>query len=351
MPAAARGLALLIEGTRRERAGQWAEAARAFAQAGRVGVREADYWKARYQHLRALDESARWAEAARFAADLAPSEAAVGPAYAWRVARALRKTGRTDQFLALALQTFRDRPYRADPFTRALYVDTLGVLTGYPFEPRIVELLEDMGPRAQLYERVAEYAAVALDRGRAANAQAAARWLLAEHTNARFYPRYWAMLALGAFLEDDPEAFERYLDEVVARPPQLVEALPVSRQGAFFAEADAQLAGVLRQMLPAMAEWGDGAQARELRQRWLELVVRRAQRFIRQRPGSLARPQLVELYRIASSMLEEGAARAYPERVGRSESAPLVLGTVRVPVGIWRRMSPSWSTSGCGGPR
>lgn len=232
--------------------------------------------------------------------------------------------------MATAMAAFRDRTYRADPFLRALYVETLAVLNGYPFEPRTVELLEDMGDRSRIYGRVEEYARVALDLGRPANAQAAASWLLSEHRDRRYTPRYHAILALAAFLEDDPERFSSQITAIAARPGDLLGAIPASGRPGFFSGADAQLADVLRQTLPVMAEWGDGPSATRRRQRWLELVIATAQRFVRDTPGSVARPQLIELYRIASSMLAEGHARAYPERVGQPGPGLLVLGTVRV---------------------
>lgn len=313
-----------------EREGRWEEAMSAYRRAEQIGVDPSNYWSARYGLLRLLARSARWEEVATFADDLPPTSSMYYPAYVWHATRGLRKTGQTDRLIALSLEAFRDRSYRADPFTRAIYVQLLGVLADYPFEERTVELLEDMGVRSKTFERIEEYAEVALDRAQPDNAAAAARWLLAKHFNAQHHPRYWAILALSAFLKDDIGEFKEHLARVVERPAQLDEAIGVSRRSTFFAVADAQLARVFRQMLPVMAEWGDGERAEKARQKWLAVIVTMAQEFVRDTPESLARPALIELYRIASTMLEAERARAYPERVGQNEPLPLVLGTVRV---------------------
>ncbi|MEM1348110.1 MAG: hypothetical protein AAGI01_06120 [Myxococcota bacterium] len=243
---------------------------------------------------------------------------------------AMRALGRMDEFMGLALGAFRDRPFKKDPFLRAVYVQTLRVLVGYPLEARTIELLEDMGERSLIYERVEEYAKVALDEGEPENAKAAARWLIASHEDAQARPRYHGVLALAAFLQDDARQFVRHIRDIVRRPKGVVSAIPAWRRPLFFEAADQELAAVLRQMLPVMAEWGDGEEATALRQAWLRVVIKEAQEFVRNAPESVARPQLIELYRLSSALLEEDSARAYPERVGAARPAPLVLGTVRV---------------------
>lgn len=302
----------------------------AFAMAESLGLDARNRELGRYLYVRALSRAGQWEQVVAFADRLPAISSRYYPAMTYRIAYALRRLGRSDEFMAMALKVFRDRPYQADPFLRALYVQILQVITDYPFEVRTAELIEDLGPRSLIYERMDEYATVALDRGKPENARAAASWLLAKHSNANFYPRYHALLALASFLEDDPEAFVKHLGDVTKRPAQVVEAISAQRQATFFAGADAQLARVFRQMLPTMAEWGDGPKAREARQRWLALIMERAQDFVRQSPGSIARPELIELYRLASAMLDDDQPRAYPERVGATEPAPLVLGTVRV---------------------
>lgn len=325
-----RALALSAWAGRQTSLGEDAAALDALERAERLGVDPKNTWNVRYQKVRLLSRAGKWSAVVAFADAPPPPDSAFWAAFTWRTAHAMRRLGQTDRFMATAMAAFRDRPYRADPFLRAIYIEALGVLNAYPFEERTVELLEDMGDRSRIYERVEEYARVALDRGQPANAQAAASWLLARHTNRRFTPRYHAILALAAFLEDDPARFSAQVSEIAKRPAELMGAIPVTRRPAFFSGADAQLADVLRQTLPVMAEWGDGPRASARRQRWLELVIGISQDFVRNTPGSAARPQLIELYRIASSMLDEGAARAYPERVGQQKPGPLVLGTVRV---------------------
>ena len=325
-----RSQALLFYASKLDADGALARSTRAYERAFEIGVDQLNFWNARYSYLRALSKSARWEDALELKEPLPPLDSPVYGAYVYRIGHALHKTGQTDAFMAHALATFRDKPYKADPFTRALYVRMLNILAEYPFDTRIIELLEDMGPRSTIFGRVDEYTAVSLDRGQAANAAAASRWLLAKHLNANYHPKYWANLALSAFLEDDLKSFEKYLERVVERPPELVEALGYNRRATFFASADAQLARVFREMLPVMAEWGDAPKAQALRKKWLEVIVKTSQDFVRQTPGSLARPALIELYRIASSLLEASDPRAYPERVGQDKPAPLVLGTVRV---------------------
>ena len=116
---------------------------------------------------------------------------------------------------------------------------------------------------------------------------------------------------------------------ITERPGALRDALPARRQSSFFAPADAELARGLRQMLPVMAEWGDDRSAQDRRQRWLRVIVTQTQQFVRNTEDTLARPQLLELYRLASALLDDHP-RGYAERVGEQEPAPLVLGTVRV---------------------
>lgn len=327
---AQRALATLYHGKCEEAAGRLSEAAASYDRARAIGLAEENVEVADYAALRVLTRLGKWEEAARFVERLPPPTSRLYTASVYRVGVALRRTGQQDRLLALSLQAFRDRAFRPDPFLRALYIQTLRQLVAYPFEARVVEVIEDLGPRDRIFERIEEYAAVSLDMGEPENARAAARWLLAKHWSARYAPRYYALLALADFLEDDAAGFERAAWEIVRREQRVEEAVGATRSPAFFAAADAELARLLRQMLPVMAEWGDTPDAMARRQRWLAVVVKLSQDFVRQTPETLARPSLVELYRLASAMLETEQARAYPERVGQLDSGPLVLGTVRV---------------------
>jgi hypothetical protein len=313
-----------------EAAGRLSEARRAYDAARGLGLEGADQDVADYAALRVLTRLGEWEEAARFEERLPAPGSALYSAAVYRVGVALRRTGQQDRLLALSLRTFRDKAYRPDPFMRALYLQTLRQLVAYPFTERTVEVIEDLGPRDRIFERVEEYARVALDMGEPENARAAARWLLSKHWQSSYAPRYYAILALAAFLDDDVADFEVQAREIVRRDAQVEEAVGALRSPGFFAGADAELARLLRQMLPVMAEWGEGPGAEARRQRWLKVIVEMAQRFVRETPETLARPSLVELYRLASAMLEVEQARAYPERVGQLGPGPLVLGTVRV---------------------
>ena len=202
----------------------------------------------------------------------------------------------------------------------------------------IVEL-EELGQRGGTFERIEEYARVALDRGRSANADAAAVWLLAHHHDAKFHPRYQAIRALAAFLDDDPQRFRERVTDVIQRPEAVLNAVPQTRRATFFAHADAELARILRQMLPVMAEWGDAPAVQTRRGRWLKIIVEETQGFLRRSEETLARPQLLELYRLASGLLADHP-RGYAERVGAENLAPLVLGTVRVERGDLARFEP-----------
>lgn len=293
------------------------------------GLDDENFWAARYLELRVASDAAQWKVAAELANGLPPRTSRVHGAYFYRIAVAAKRLNQPDRFLNVAMKAFRDRPYKADPFLRALYWEMLQTLADYPFDDRVIEMLEDMGHRGDTSERVEEYARVALDRGQAANADAAARWLLTHEHDKRFHPRYHGIIALAAFVDDDTMRFEAAAADVVARPSSVESALPERRRATFFRDADQELARLLRQMLPVMAEWGDDRAARDRRQRWLRVIVGQSQQFVRETETTLARPQLLELYRLASKLLDDHP-RGYAERVGEEEPAPIVLGTVRV---------------------
>ncbi|MFU8806944.1 MAG: hypothetical protein ACNA8W_24260, partial [Bradymonadaceae bacterium] len=321
--------ALLLKGWLYHEAGRSSLAIASLENAEKKGLSELHHWRARYLRLRLLMRAGLNDDALELARDLPPSDSRIYTAYLYYSATLHRLAGAEDRFLQLAMEAFRDRHYESDPFLRALYIDLLGTLTAYPFETRTVEILEDMGPRHQTFERVEQFAQVALDRGRPHNAAAGAQWLLARQPIAREHPRFFAMLTLAAFLEDDVETFRHYLAKITARPDHLLEVVPAHRRSAFFAHGDTELARVLRLMLPVMAEWGESAQAHQRRQKWLEIIVSSAQEFLRTTRESLARPSLVELYRLAGAMLADHP-RGYAERIGKVEDIPLILGTVHL---------------------
>lgn len=293
------------------------------------GLSDTHHWRVRYLRLRLLMRTGRTTEALELSLELPPKDASVYTAYLYYSATLKRLNDGQDRFLQIAMEAFRDRHYQSDPFLRALYIDLLAVLSDYPFETRTIEVLEDMGPRHQTFERVEQFAHIALDRGRPENAAAAAQWLLAQQPIAREHPRFYAILSLAAFLDDDVPSFDLYIQKIVARPNHLLEVVPAHRQSAFFAHGDTELARVLRMMLPVMAEWGESSSAHQRRQKWLEIIVGQSQDFLRSTRESLARPALIEMYRLASAMLADHP-RGYAERVGQVSETPLILGTVRL---------------------
>ena len=325
------GLPLLYLGWQRAGQGEHEQALGLFERAQRRGVGGENEWALRYGKLAMWQRLGRWEQARGLStSEIPPRSHPLHSAYIWRLGQGLWQGGERDRFMALALGTFRDTPYEADPFLRALYLRMLRLVVQPAFEPRVLELLEDLGPRSRTFERVEEYAAVALDEGRGQNAAAAARWLLAKHSNARYHPRYWSLVALAAFLEDDLPGFDQAIKAMTERQESLKEALGRQRQATFFASADAQLATVFRTMLPLIAQWGESPGAVALRQKWIESITSKVSAFVKQTPESLARPVLTELYRLASAMLQAGTPRAYPEQVGQTEPLPLVLGVVKV---------------------
>ena len=300
----------------------------------------ANRWAARYLRLRLLTRNARWAEAAELADELPPSDSTYYAPYAYRVGLALRQLDRDDRFLGIAKEVFGNFPPKSDPYLRALYSELLRLSVQYEFEARVIELLEELGPRSGIYDRVAEFARICLSRGRPDNAEAAAKWLMRHHDDARFEPRYRGILALVAFQRNDPAAFRHQIEKMTERPESLLEAIPARRRARFFAPADSALARVLREMLPMMAEWGESAPAEKRRGRWLEIIVDQTQQFLRETDESIARSTLEEMYRLASALLEDHP-RGYAERVGDEAPAPLVLGTVRVGAGELGEYEPT----------
>lgn len=321
--------AMLLYAILLEKADRTDEAQDLLERAESLGLTEQNLWQARYLRLRIFTRAAQWKNAAAIATTLPPPTDPTFSAYAFYATQAQDRAGFQDRALALAMAAFRDRPYEADPFLRALYLDNLRRITDYPFETRTLELLEDMGPRNQLFSRVEEFASIALDHGQPDNTAAAANWLLTNQSDARKHPHYNALLALSAFFTQDHAKFDQYISRITARSDALLEAIPEPRRPQFFAAADVELARVFRMMLPAMAEWGESTPAANKRQKWLQTIVTQTQDLLRTSPESTARPALLELYRIASAMLETHP-RGYTENIGDLEPTPLVLGTVHL---------------------
>ncbi len=315
-----------------ERAAEAGEPERVVASVDRaleLGLEPTNRWMAKYLRLRALTRVGRWKEAVATGDELPPEDSPYFAPYAYRLGVALRQLDGDERLLGMAKEVFRVRQPPDNPFLRGLYEKLVRLMARYEFEARVVEVLEEVGPRSGTYRRVEEFARVCLSRGRLDNAEAAGRWLLDHRQDARFRPRYRGILAMVGFYRNDTGAFRRQIEELIDRPESLLEVIPPHRRAEFFAPADSALADVFRRMLPAMAEWGDSEVAQARRRRWLEVIVDETQAFLRETDESMVRSRLVEMYRMASSLLEDDP-RGYAERVGSEESAPLVLGTVEV---------------------
>lgn len=288
---------------------------------------------ARYYAAKLSWEAGDWQRVTELSDGVVDAPVAIRSAHAYFVATAHHRLGEEDAFIATARQALRDRRRDADdPFMGALYRRVLRELATYDYDDRTEELLEEFGPRAELSVRRREFAEVALDMGRPDVAEQIVEPMFDHIYDARRTPRLRAIMALAAFLQDDRDAFERRLDELLQRREDLQEVIPRNRRAAFFAHRDAELARVLRSMLPMMAEWGDDEPARRLRQVWLEVIVERTQQFLRHAPDTAVSDDLVELYRLSGRLLEDHP-RGYAERVGSDGEvdSALVLGTVEVP--------------------
>ncbi len=249
-----------------------------------------------------------------------------GP-YVYRLAFSLKQAGAEDRFYGIVKSAFRDKSYKSDPFLRALYLELLASLSAVSFDSGVADILEELGPRGETFERVEELARVALDGGYPDNARAAAQWLIDHHKNAKFHPRYHAIAALSAFQKDDELTFKKDLKAVIFRSEAVVDAIAKERRPAFFKHADTELTRVLQRIIPDMAEWGDSTSVEKRRQKWLTILVKVTQDFLHNDAQSLARNALIEVYRLASGLLKEDP-RGYAERVGEAKLRPLVLGQV-----------------------
>ena len=288
---------------------------------------------ARYHATKIAWMEGRFGLAADIGSEMIDGPPSVRSAYAYFAATAHRHDGREDSFLGLARDALRDRRrHPDDPFLGALYREVLRELARYEVDERTEELLEEFGPRAGLATRQREFAEVALDVGRPTVARQLVEPLLEDVDDARRLPRLHAILALAAFMHDEPSEFDTHVDELIDRPDGLREAIPRNRRAAFFAHRDTELARVLRATLPLMAEWGDHDEARARRQAWLESIVDHTQTFLRRAPESAVSDELSELYRLAGQLLDDHP-RGYAERIGTEEpsASALVLGTVDMP--------------------
>lgn len=279
-----------------------------------------------YHRLRLLSTLGMWKEAVTLRDYLPPPQSRLYPAYIYALGKAHQNAGDEAGLMALSTQVFRDRSWRRDPFLRGLFYLFVRALTRYDFESRVIELLEDLGPRFETYDRVLVFAEVSLDEAQSQQAKEAATWLL-DH-GARGEQRYYlyTLLAHAALLELDQARFSQALRKISGLKSKSLQAIPKGRRGQFFKERDLALTRLLQRLLPLVAEW---PQTRA-RSEWLELIISEIQTFLRTRPETRSRSELTALYRAGKSMLDLRSHLAYAEKIGRSTPASLILGQVRV---------------------
>jgi hypothetical protein len=326
---AAYATALLMFGLCEERAGRLEGALEAWARLPLSALDAESAHLTRYHTLRVLSDLGRYSAALALRERTPPPSSPLSAPFLYALGVAHERAGDSAGLMALSTEVFRDRSWRRDPFLRGLFYLFVRALTDFDFESRVIELLEDLGPRAETYERVFMFAEVSIDQGRPKQATEAARWLLGHHTRGVTRYRYHAILAHAALLSGDEAGFTAALRELTGlSDPALEGAVLQGRRGDFFKERDAALTELMSRALPTIAEWGEEQAA--LQRRWLTLALEELQALLRERPESRSRGELTELYRVGRQMLDPGAPLAYAERVGRERPESLVLGRVRV---------------------
>lgn len=279
-----------------------------------------------YHRLRLLSELGMWGEAVTLREHLPPTRSPLYPAYTYALGRAHQNAGDEEGLMALSTSVFRDKSWRRDPFLRGLFYLFVRALTRYDFESRVIELLEDLGPRFETYDRVLVFAEVSLDEAQPTQAREAATWLLDHGSRGARRYHLHSLLAHAALLELDQARFKRSLHAISGLKSETLKAIPKGRRGRFFKERDLALTRLLQRLLPVVAEWPAGP----ARGAWLELMLSEIQLFLRTRPESRSRTELTALYRAGKSMLDLRSRLAYAEAIGRRSPASLVLGQVRV---------------------
>lgn len=254
---------------------------------------------------------------------------------AWLRARAYAALNRPDALLAIARAGLRGEGAEPDdPSLRALADVTYAFLAGVPFDDRVLELIESLGDPRELYGRLDRFARVAIDREEPAVAEQALKWLLAHHANGEYRPRYESGLARLAFDREDLPEFTRLLGALAAPNEKLLEVIPPARRGAFWAERDARLLGLVRYAVPRLPERTTPG--------FPEAVVQTLQQFLRTAPESRTIEAMTELYRTARASGPSTAA-AYSERIGGRTPA-VALGEVRIPRPLAEPPPPSLPT-------
>ena len=318
----------LMVGLCRENKGLKRQALKAWAQVDSSQFEGDVVYLTQYHRVRVLSQLNEWKAILKLRDQAPPTQSKLFSPYVYLVGLAYSRLGDDAGLMGFATDLFRDRGWRKDPFLRALFYLFLRGLTRYTFEDRVIELLEDLGPRYETYERVFAFAQVALDEGEPRQAEEAAYWLLNHHENAQWTPRYESILALVAFFNNQPTQFEDALERISPLDSTLLDAVVRGRRSQFFAEQDRALVDVMRAVIPQIAEL-DRTQMR-LKNKWLNTLTRYIQRFLRVRKESKARGDLTHLYRMSRQMLARRFSRSYSERIGKKQVDTLVLGQVRV---------------------
>ena len=281
-----------------------------------------------YHRVRVLSQLGQWQHVIQMKDQAPPKQSQLFPPYTYLVGLAYSMMGDAAGLMGFSTALFRDRGWRKDPFLRALFYLFVRSLTQYNFEERVIELLEDLGPRYETYERVFAFAQVAIDEGQIRQAEDAAYWLLNHHENAQWTPRYESVLALVAFYNDRPIEFVDTLKRISPVESSLLDAIPRGRRSVFFEQQDQALVDVIQALLPRLAELN--RQQYRFRNKWLNHITAYIQSFLRLRKDSKSRGELTSLYRISRQMLNRRSVRSYSERIGKDQVDTLVLGQVRV---------------------
>ncbi len=279
-----------------------------------------------YQKLKYLSEIQDWQACLKLDSYLPSSASRIYAPFVYHLGQTFERSGQEDRFLSFGMKIFRDKGWRKDPFLRALFYLFVRKLTKFSFEEKVVEILEDLGERSFTYERVLIFSEMALDEGQITQGIQSAQWLLSRHDNAQAQYQYHALLAFAYFLDQKPQAFEKHIKEIIGLNHGILEAIPMGRRADFFKPRDIALTHVFRLVLPKIAEIED----LKMRDFWLKKLTVEIQAFLRLRADSKLKSDLLDLYRVASQMLSEAQARAYPELIGKSQRPTLVLGDARL---------------------
>lgn len=281
-----------------------------------------------YQKLKYLSEIQDWQACLKLDSFLPLNTSKIYAPFVYHLGQTFERSGQEDRFLSFGMKIFRDKGWRKDPFLRALFYLFVRKLTKFSFEEKVVEILEDLGERSFTYERVLIFSEMALDEGQITQGIQSAQWLLSRHDNAQAKYQYHALLAFAYFLDQKPLAFETHIKEIIGLNLGILDAIPMGRRADFFKPRDMALTHVFRLVLPKIAEMED----LKTRDFWLKKLTVEIQSFLRLRADSKLKSDLLDLYRVASQMLSESQARAYPELIGKSQRPSLVLGEVRLNV-------------------